>query len=207
MIRVAFDNLAEIQKVYDPVIVEKATFTTVGKLTDQSATAVSKAIRARYKISAKEVKDALQRRTIKRVGEHQGLLRYTGKRTSLSRFTSGGMKPTARSRPKVSSARGTRYGARVQLVRTRPARIIPGAFWGRARAGQGDEGLGQGAWQIWQRRSSRRDDIRRLTGPSIAHMARADESTKAIEQIVLTKADDILASRMDYYTRQRAGTL
>lgn len=208
MIRVSFSNLAEIKSVYDPAIVKKATESATRKLRDRASREVSKAVRKRYAVRAGEISSALDRRTRYRNGASEGLLIYTSSRLSLSRFATGKGKPTRSNRPKVRTRRGVRYGAKVRLIKGRPAKLINGpVFWGRARAGQGDEGLGQGAWQIWKREGLGRDNIRRLTGPSISHMTRGYAVQNAVEAFITKDADRILAERLNFYTGRKAGVL
>lgn len=207
MIRVTFQNLDQLIDVYDPAIVKKAAESATKRLGDRVATQVSRVVRKRYAISAGEVKAALSRRTRRSAVGHDSLLIYTSGRLSLSRFATGRGKPTRSNRPKVKTRRGVRYGAKVRVVKGRPAKLVPGAFWGRARAGTGPEGVGQGAWQIWKREGLSRDSIRRLTGPGVSQMVRADDAVQSVNQIVDGLGDKILAERLDFYLGRRAGVL
>lgn len=208
MLTIRFDNLAEIREVYSPDVVNKATKSTVDRLTKMSKTAVSREIRRIYSIKSPEVNSAMTSRTAFKSGEDVGYILFKGERLSLSRFTSGGMTPTKNSRPAVKTRRGKRYGARVRIMKQNRPRIVGGAvFWGKGRKGRGESGLGQGAWQIWRRDGKNRNDIRRLTAPSIPQMASSQSAREAPSEIVRTKADAILADRLNFYSGRRSGVL
>lgn len=210
MIRVSFDNLDEVTAAFDPDIVRRTVDSAMVRLRKQVATEVSKAVRKRYAIKAGEVRGALDRRTRRTRtagGVSEGILIYTSSRLSLSRFATGKGVPTRSNRPKIKTRRGIRYGAKVKVIKGRSPKIVPGAFWGRARAGRGDDALGQGAWQIWLREGRSRNNIRRLTGPGVAHMVRSKDALEAVEQTVDRKANAILESRLDFYLGRRAGVL
>lgn len=208
MLTIRFDNLDEVRAAYSPTVVERATRDTMKRLSAQAKTALSKEITRIYAIKAPEVKGAMLTRTRERAGEHVAYIVFEGRRLSLTRFTSGGMSPTRGSRPVVRTSRGKRYGARVKIMKSRGAKIIQGpVFWGKARAGRSDEGVGKGAWQIWKREGPSRDNIRRLTGPAIPQMARSMSARQAVHDLVQKKADAILADRLNFYSGRRSGVL
>lgn len=212
MIKFSFDNLDEITKAYDPKVVRAALFSTIRKLNSQSSTQVSKAITSRYNIKAKEVKAAMVKRVREQGDIPVGFLVYTSKRISLRKFAkqNGKAPPERSARPRVKSARGKRLGARVRVVKGRGTHIVPGGFWGKGRAGKED---GAGTWQIFQRMGVPRrnprykgdEKLRKLTGPSIAHMARGDKAIEAANKLVRDKADTILAHELDHRLLRKAG--
>lgn len=212
MIKFTFDNLDEIKGAYDPEIVRDATRSTVRRLNSQAATQISKAIRQRYNIKARDVTAAMKLRIRDQQGMPVGFLTYLGQRISLRKFAgvSGNNAPKGSARPRVKSGRGNRYGARVKMVKERGSHIVPEAFWGRGRVGKED---GAGAWQIFQRmgvpRSNPRfkgdEKLRKLTGPSIAHMVRSNDAIEAANTLVRTKADSILAHELDHRLLRKAG--
>jgi hypothetical protein len=213
MIKFSFENLDEVKNTYDPKIVRASLFSTIRKLSNQSATQVSKAITSRYNIKARDVKQAMARPRIREQNDVPvGFLIYTGKRISLRKFAkNNGKAPPERSaRPRVKSSRGNRYGARVRVMKSRGTHIVPEAFWGKGRAGKED---GAGTWQIFQRMGVPRGDprykgdekLRKLTGPSIAHMARGDEAIAAANKLVRDKADTILAHELEHRILRKAG--
>jgi len=208
MLTIRFDNLEEIRKVYDPRVVERASRDTMKRLSNQAKTAVAKEITRIYAIKSREVQSAMVVRTRERMGEHVGYIVIDGRRLSLPRFTSGGMAPTRSSRPIVKTARGKRYGAKAKIMKSRGARVIKGpVFWGKGRAGRGDDAVGKGAWQIWKREGPSRDNIRRLTGPAIPQMARSKSARESVFGVVQSKADTILADRLNFYSGRRSGVL
>ena len=206
MIKVQFQNLKELRETYDPQAVDRAAASAIRRLHSKAATKVSKAIRDTYAIKAGDVSRALKKRVIFRAGQPQGFLIYTGKRLSLRHFTgySGAGAPPQRVRPKVSTRAGARRGVRVRVTKNRPTRIVPAAFWGRGRAGRDD---GAGAWQIFQRidQADPNSRIRKLTGPSIAHMARGNAPLDDINQMMRDEGNDVLANELDNQLRRRAG--
>ena len=206
MIKIRFDNLDEMRAAYDPQAVDRAAASAIRRLHSKAATKVSKAIRDTYAIKAGEVSKALKKRVLFRSGRPEGFLIYTGKRLSLRQFTgySGAGEPPQRVRPKVSTRAGVRRGVRARVAKNRPSIIIPAAFWGRGRAGRED---GAGAWQIFQRIDQSDPDsrIRKLTGPSIAHMARGNAPLDEINQMMRDEGNDVLANELDNQLRRRAG--
>ena len=207
MIDVSFENIDEIRRVYDSDIVTKAIRAAAIRLRDRTATQVGKAVRKRYAVRQHEVADAMRKRTRERTNNVEGLLIYMSRRLSLPRFATH-RTPTRSNRPRAQTRRGPRYGAKVQIIKGRGHRKIPGAvFWGRARAGQGENARAQGAWQIWKREGGARDGIRRLTGPSISHMVRSQSVRRAADDFARQNANKILIDRLNFYTGRRAGIL
>ncbi|MFT5766740.1 MAG: hypothetical protein ACI9DH_000559 [Halioglobus sp.] len=200
MISVRFENLKELRQVYDPEILEKATRATIKQLNGQAATLISKAIRDNYKIKAGDIKQALDPRISTQNGIPSGFLIYTSKRISLRHFSGG--KPHKLNTPKVKTARGVRRGAKATITKRRGKRQIKGGFWGKGRAG-GEDGAGE--WQIFQRMGLSRLKVRKLTGPSISHMARGKAPLNAINQLVDNKASKLLENNLDHFIKRRAG--
>lgn len=203
MISISFSNMEEIRRVYDPSIVDRATRDATRRLRDKVATQVSKAVRDVYSIKAGDISRSLRKRARTRVG-HEGLLVYTSKRLSLSYFATNNGQPNAGNRPKVKTPRGVRRGAKVKVVKSKGRTIIDGAFWGRGRAGIID---GAGAWQIFVRKGSKRNPIKKLTGPSVSQLVGSRTALEAVNQVVGRDADKILAQRIDFYTGRKAGVL
>lgn len=196
---VRFDNLEEVKQFYDPLLVEKAAHETVKQLHSKAATLVSKEARENYAIKARDIRLALKKRVTTQGGIPVGYLVYTGARVSLRRFSSygGAGEPAQRARPKVKTRAGGRRGARVRVVKKRPSRIVKGAFWGR--------GAGGGEWQIFKRIGLSRLKIKKLTGPSIAHMVRNDESIQAINDLVGREGNGMLIHNLDHFVQRKTG--
>lgn len=206
MISYTFDNIDDLLKTYDPKVVKDSLFSTIRKLSSQSASKVSKDIVSRYNIKARDLKPpALVQRVREKNGVPVGFLIYTGKRLSLRKFAN-----QRAAQPRVKSARGVRYGARVKVLKSKGSHIVPGGFWGRARAGQVD---GANVSQIFQRMGVPRrkpryegdEKLRKLTGPSIAHMARSENAIEAADKLVREKANAILAHELDHRLLRKAG--
>lgn len=209
MINVSFDNLEQIKEVYDPVIVEKATFFTIKQLTAKAATEVSSQIRDKstgYNIKAKTIKDNLTPRLRKDNGVTEGLLIYFGARISLRHFSSqkGGEPPLGKGpRPRVKTKRGDRYGARYKIKNSDRNTVGKKAFWGRGRRGNID---GDGEWQIFQRIGADRLKIKKLTGPSVAQLAGGEEGIKGINKTMNEEANRLLVKNLDHFISKKTGT-
>lgn len=203
-LEVSFDNLDLVKQAYDPLVVEKAALSTIRQLHSKAATQVSKKARDVYNIKAGDLSRALKKRVTTQEGIPSGYLIYTGARLSLRYFSvaSGGGEPSATARPKVRSRAGQRRGARVRIKKTSKSSILKKAFWGKARAGIEDGG---GQWQIFQRVGLSRLKIKKLTGPSIAHVVRGDAALKAINDLVQSEADAKLANNLDHFMQKRTG--
>lgn len=203
MITVSFSNLDEIRRVYNPIVVDRATRDTTRRLRDQVSTQVSKAVRNVYAIKATDIGRALKKRSRQRQG-HEGLLVYTSKRFSLTYFTTNQGRPNNGNRPRVRTARGVRRGARAKIVKASGQRVYDGAFWGRGRAGSID---GAGAYQIFTRKGSARTPIRKLTGPSVSQLVGSRSALNVVNRTVQDRGDKILAQRLDFYAGRSAGVL
>jgi hypothetical protein len=201
---VSFDNLEDVRRAYDPAVVQKAAESTIRQLHSKAATAVNKQVRQVYNIKAGTISKSLTKRVVTREGIPAGYLIYLGGRLSLRHFStvSGTGEPSSSARPKVKTRRGVRRGARVRVKKTSKSSILKKAFWGRARAGSSD---GEGGWQIFQRIGLSRLKVKKLTGPSIAHMVRGPEALRAINDLVQREADEKLANNLDHFMRTRAG--
>jgi len=205
MLSVRFDNLEEVKQFYDPIIVEKAAYSTINQLHKKAATLVGRAVRDKYSIKVRDIKSALKSRVVIQGGVPSGYLIYTSKRISLRHFASGG-RPSTRNRPRVKTARGMRRGAKIKVTKMRAARLIKGAFWGQGAIGSGaGKMLGEGEWQVFQRIGLGRLKIRKLTGPSISHMVRGKAPLNAINQLVQDQAEKMLAHNLDHFLRTKTG--
>lgn len=204
MLSVRFEGLEEAKQVYDPILVERAAGSTIKQLHNKAATLVSREVRKKYSIKVRDITATLKKRIVYRDGVPSGFLVYTSKRTSLSRFTSykGVGVPAQHARPKVRSRRGLRRGARVRVVRSRPAKVVDGAFWGKGRAGLAD---GAGEWQIFRRIGLGRLPVKKLTGPAIAQMVRGDDVLEAINDLMDGEADALLSKNLDHFILRKAG--
>ena len=147
MIDVRFENLEQVKRTFDPVVVEKAAFSAVKKLHNKAATRVSKSVRGKYNIKASRLKLALKKRVRTQQGTPTGFLIYTGGRISMRHFAVGGSMPRAGNQPTRRSARGKRKGVRVRVVKSRGNHVIPRGFWGKGRIGK-EDGIGQ--YQVFQ---------------------------------------------------------
>jgi len=201
MITVSFDNMEEIRRVYDPILVERATRTAISKLTTTASKEVSLAVRDKYQIKAGRIKQSLKRRiTARSQVEARGFLIYTSPRLSLANFASrtGSGAPGRSARPKIKTARGMRLGARVRVLRNRPSKVVKGAFWA--------PGTG-GVWQIWKRETEARRPIRKLAGPSVSHMIRSAEALSAVEKTLQARSTIEIAAAIKFHSGRRAGVL
>lgn len=203
MIKAEFQDLERVKQVYDPIVVEKAAYSTVNKTQGKAATRMSRAVRREYAIKAREINRALHKRIRRRGGIPEGLLIYTGTRLSLRHFSSykGGV-PKPPARPKRRSPKGTRYGARVRVLKTRKSHIVPRGFWGRGRRGRTD---GAGEWQIFQRVGVSRLPIRKLSGPSIAHMIRNESAQNDINRLLQEELNDRFSHELDHFLQRQIG--
>jgi len=191
MLTIQFNNLEEVRQAYNPDVVRNATKSAMDRLSKASATAASKAIRDVYPLKAGDIRRAFKTKTVMQGDDVSALMIYTSPRIPLSEFAGG--KPNRRNRPKVSTARGTRYGAKVRVVKSRPAKLIPGAFWARSK--------------IFRRVGSGRLPVKQMTGPGVAQMVRSQSALDAINATVSSKADAILAERLNFYSGRRSGVL
>jgi len=205
VISISFSNLDELYRVYDPQLVDRAASDATWRLRTPVKNAVAKSIAQTYNITQGGVNQALRVARRKRES-HETLLIYQSKRPSLPRFSSK-RTPTRGNRPKVKTRRGTRYGAKARIVKSRGQRLIQGAFWGRGRAGTSEEGRGAGAWLIWIRTGRARSDIKKLTGPSVSQLVSTRSARAAADRVMESKSDEILKQRLDFYLGRRAGVL
>ena len=203
-LEVRFDNLEEVKRAYDPLVVEKAARETIKQLHGLAATQVSKKVREVYNVKARDISKALKKKVVSEGGIPSGYLIYLGRRLSLRYFSTstGAGAPSRNARPKVKSRAGDRRGARVRIRKTSRASVLKRAFWGRGRAGLADGG---GEWQIFQRIGLSRHPIKKLTGPSIAHMVRSNEAVEAINELVRDQADKKLAHNLDHFMQKHIG--
>jgi len=201
---IRLDNIDEIKRAYDPAVVHKAAESTIKQLHGKAATAVSKEVRKVYNVKARDIASTLKQRVRTQDGVPTGFLIYIGRRLSLRHFTTvkGSGAPSPDARPKIKTRRGLRRGARVRLKKASKSSILKKAFWGKGRAGLDDGG---GEWQIFQRIGISRLKVKKLTGPSIAHMVRGDEAIKAINHLVEREGNEKLANNLDHFMRKKIG--
>jgi hypothetical protein len=202
MIDVRFENLDAVKRAYDPIVVEKAAFSAVRHLHNKAATQVSRSVRGTYNIKASRLKMALKKRIRMQQGTPAGFLIYTGQRLSLRNFAVGGAAPRKSNQPVRKTARGKRRGVRVRIMKTRGSHVVPRAFWGRGRAGSTD---GAGEQQIFQRIGLSRLPVRKLTGPSVAHMVRGQAGVDEINKMMARDADRVLSQALDQFLARQIG--
>jgi hypothetical protein len=187
----SFTNLEQLKQVYDPALVEKAARETIKQLQGKAATATSRAARDRYNVTASAVKSALTPRLrVDQAGIPTGYLIYLSKRISLRHFA-------AKARPKVKTARGVRYGARVRVLKTKGSYIVPGGFFGTAKT--------SGSGQIFQRIGKERLKIKKLTGPSISHMMRSLPAIQSLNELIQQEGDTKFANNLDHFMQKATG--
>ena len=201
MLEVRFDNLEQVKRTFDPGVVEKAAFSAVRKLHNKAATRVSKSVRQKYNIKAGAIKLALKKRVRKQQGIPSGFLIYTDSRISLRHFAVGGSDPRPGNQPVRKTARGKRKGVRVRVVKSR-SHIVPRGFWGRGRAG---ENAGAGEQQIFQRIGLSRQPVRKLTGPSVAHMVRGEAGLDKVNAMMAQEANRTLSHELDHFLQRHVG--
>lgn len=208
----SFDNLTGLKEIYDPRTVDRAAFSTIKRTLNSAATKMNdkkRGIRSVYDVSLKDITDR-QTKKLKSVnGEPYGYLIYRGGRISLSKFKIGrSFKAGGDNRPEVLSRRGTRYGAAAMVKKGGKARVINGAFYGRAQRGKGaDAVIGANPWQIFKRIGKTRLKIRKLTGPSIPHMARNSGARKHVDQYIADNLQKDFARNLDVFLQKKAGIL
>lgn len=204
---VSFENLEEVKKAFDPEVVEKATYSTINQLTSKAATQVRKGVLKEYNVRAAAVNAALKKRVRRRQGADgvpTGFLIYLSGRISLRNFSyvaADGF-PKDRARPKVRTPRGVRRGARVRVMKSRPPRVVKGAFWGRGRVGKADAA---GQYQIFQRIGLSRLKVRKLSGPGVAQMVRGEAPIEELNTLMREEANVKFAQNLDHFMLKQAG--
>lgn len=196
-----FSNMEQLKQVYDPVVVEKAARETVKQLQAKASTQISTAVRARYSVAAKDIKSALKPRySIDQEGVPTGYLIYTSQRISLRHFASKG-------RPKVKSSRGTRYGARVKVVKSRGSHVVKGGFIGTGKKSGVEQVFKRmNPWTPYPRAQGLGPNkLKKLTGPSVSHMVRGNAPIKALNDLVQKEGDVKFANNLEHFMQKQIG--
>jgi hypothetical protein len=187
---VSFKDIDRLRQVYNPEVVEKAAYATVKQLQARASTEVSRAVRKTWNISAGAVKSTLKQRIRYQGSVPAGYLIYLSKRQSLRHFAT-------KTAPKVKTARGVRYGARVKVRKDRPTKIVQGGFFGKAKTSD--------AVQIFQRIGLSRTPIKKLTAPAIAQMVGGRGPLRALNELIQKEADVKFSNNLDHFLQKKIG--
>ena len=140
MLTVSFQRFEEVQRLYDPKVIQRALNTTISRTAMQARTEVSKAIREVYNVKARDIAQVVTLRTRRQNDTTFKVLEYRGGPLPLDRFG-------ARAR-NVRTERGRRVGVTAQVRKDRPRRLVRGAFKLRGREGPSMQRTGDGRLPI-----------------------------------------------------------
>lgn len=153
-------NLRELREKFDPKLVDKAFQRALQVAATKARTRISRKVRQTYNIKAGEISRSVVLRKLQ--SEPGRLLIYTGRMIGLDKFG-------ARSK-KVTSAKGPRRGVTVLLKKGGGRKLVKGAFLGQA-ANAGHPFVFKRKRGTRMIKNPKKEQLRRLYGPSIAHMA------------------------------------
>lgn len=147
MISYQIEKLPELRRKFDPKLIDKALDRALQVASTKTRTRISKETRKTYNVKAGDVSKAV---TLRRISGGR-LLLYTGRVIGLDKF--GARKK------KVRTARGPRTGVTVLVRKDRGRKLVKRAFLADVHGAK-----------VFKRQGASRLPIRRLYGPSIAHM-------------------------------------
>lgn len=204
MIDYSFSNMDELLKVFDPKVIEKATFSSVNRTTKAAKTYVSRQIKPEYRLAIGRIKKGISIE----VNRGQGglasrVLLFTGRRIGLAHWKTG--TATTRKGAKIKGAkrkasdRGRRYQAHYKYSTKAKVKSVTDGFIGQGKTkGSGDDtGV-----QIFQRIGDDRLGIKKITGPSIAHMVRNDQVMKEARAFIQEEFHKQFKSNMKHFAEQ-----
>lgn len=170
MFQYEITNLDKLRRKYEPKLVDKALNQALQVATTKLRTRLSREIRQVYTVKAGDISKSV---TIRRISNGRMLI-YTGRMIGLDKFG-------VRSK-KVSTPRGKRTGATVQVRKDRGRKLVKQGFMAKGKL-------------VFQRTGDERLPIERLFGPSIAHMA----GNKAIGELATLQVGNDAATEFDRY--------
>lgn len=155
MLTYTFEGLDELRQKFDPKLVSKAHDRAMQVAATKLRTRLSKEIRTRYSVKAGDISKVVR---IKRLTEYT-LLAYEGRVIGLDKFNA---------RPKsIRSKRGRRVGVTTLVLKTSGRKLVKRGFI-----------VNKNGVKVFKRvpgttmpSNPKKEQIRRLYGPSIAHMA------------------------------------
>lgn len=154
MIDLKLKNIDQLRKAYDPKLVAIAHKRAINLAERKAKTEVSRRVRARYAVKAKDVSAAVKVKRGKNDPTIERALIYTGYAMPLRRFST--LKPS-----RVATPKGRRYGAKARVLKASRQKLTGGFVMA----------LGNGAKLIAQRKTKQSDSAtKQLFGPSIPSM-------------------------------------
>lgn len=148
MLTYEMTGLDELRRKFDPKMINKALDRAQQVAATKARTRISKEIRQLYNVKAGDVGKSVRLQRI----QNGRLLIYTGRMIGLDKF---GARPK-----KVKTKHGRRTGVSVVVRKTGGRKVVKHGFIGNVHGAK-----------IFKRETDARLPIRRLFGPSIAHMA------------------------------------
>ncbi|MDZ4729807.1 MAG: hypothetical protein SH820_07685 [Xanthomonadales bacterium] len=172
-------GLDELRQKFDPQLVNKAFEQAMQVAATKLRTRISKEIRVHYSVKAGDISKAV---TLKRLPQLRMLV-YTGRVIGLDKF---GAKTKS-----VSGKRGRRTGATVLVRKTSGRKLVNRGFIADINGPKVFKRILGTKMQS----NPKKEQIRRLYGPSVAHMA----GDAVVENLALAQVGQDAATEFDRY--------
>ena len=177
-------NLEALARVFDPKKIKDAEHIAINKTTQKTRTQVSKAVRARYVVTAKDVSSTVK--ITKTTDDVAGrILMYTGKKLSLNKFSLKKVKTRKRG--------DRRGGVSVKVLRKGKRKVIRGKYGFGAFLAPAGGGL-----KVFERMSKSRLPIKRVSGLAIPQMVTHKSVINALYQTVEAVYPEELDRALDF---------
>lgn len=187
MIRTEFRDLDKLRDRFGSKIVTQALNSVVNKTANKARTFVSKTVRDTYNVKAAKIKQSLHeiRRKDPKDLVAERILQYTGGKVSLVNF---GARPA-----RISGSK--RKGASVLVRKDRGRKIVKGkSGFGAFIAPGANSNV-----HVFIRKTTERQPIEKLSGPSIAEMIATTETQKKVDAFVQAEMPKELDHALDYF--------
>lgn len=180
-------DIEQLRSLLNPEFLRKAHQSALKATQSQTATQVSRAVRARYNVTQKAIAARLKMGLADE--GRTAYLRWIGSRIGLIEFD-GKVK-------KVSTERGKRFGATARISKDKPKFLAKGGFIAK---GANDN------THIFRRidQHDNKSKIRRMAGPAIAQMVGSKEVFEDAQRFVAEKYPVVLHDRLKYFLDQQA---
>ncbi len=127
-------GIRELMDMFEPTLVKKAMDSALSRTTSKTATMISKEVRKRYTISARDIRDSLTIRRTQRDSMERAML-YTGGKLPLEMFKASSVmrKVPIKNHPVNGSYRARRQRVTARVRRDKGRELAEGVFFGKGQ--------------------------------------------------------------------------
>lgn len=192
MLELQISNWKELEKVFDPAILNRATNRGISRGLMKTRTAIKERVRSRYVIKAGDIAKTVK---LKKLSFNPAvyLLNYAGYRRSLRHY---GAKAKV-----VQTAAGQRIGVTVRIRKDRGRKLVG------KQSGLSAGFFGPGGYPAYARSTDKRKPIHKLTSLAVPQMVGTEYTVDFAHRIMVKEFPVEFNRAMDFYIGKLSGAI